>query len=396
MSDQPVIEATAAAPEAAPAVAACPITDDFLPPNMKKHVDPKAPVPLRMMAAKGLVPLQPADLLGVLFMLSYDADPGVRETCAKTAAALADRQVSSAFRDEGVKAPVLGWFLEQFASKDAYAEMLILNATTPDEAVAKIASSCSKRTAEIIGNNQLRFLRHDNILRELAKNPEAQGALIDGVCDFAVRSGMNLPDVPQVKAARIRLFGPDVEAKPPPDPGPTADQLMQELDAAEKEKIAKGGSAVTPLDEGKRLTLAQKIMKMSISEKIKLATMGNKEARSILIRESNKLVATAVIRSPRITDGEVLSQAQNKAVQEDVLRIIYGNREWLRVYSIKMALVKNPKVPTAITMKLLNTLQESDIKSLAKDKNVPGAIQLFAKKMIEKKEEKEKGKAEKE
>ncbi len=368
----------------APGPAGCPIDAEFLPPNMRKHVDPAAPVPLRMMAAKGLVPLSPSDMLGALFMLTFDADPGVQETAAKTAAGLPDRIVASGFRDEQVPPPALGWFLELFGAKEMYAEMLILNGNTPDEAVARIAAGCSQKTAELIGQNQLRVLRHDNIIRELAKNPQAQGALIDGVCDFAVRSGMNLPDVQHMLDARVRLFGPEVAAAPPVEAGPTADDVMKEFGMGEE-----GGAA--PMEEGKKLTLAQKIMRMNVAEKIKLATKGNKEARGILIRDANKLVSTATIRSPRITDGEVLSQSQNKICSDDVLRVIYNNREWLRVYSIKMALVKNPKVPQAVAMRLLNQLHEMDVKNLARDKNVPGTVQMMAKKMVQKKEEKMKG-----
>ncbi len=360
----------------------CPITADFLPENMKKHVDPKAPVPLRMMAAKAFIPLNPADMLSVLFILSYDPEASVREQVLKTASALQDRTASSGFRDEEVHPPVLGWFTRLYANNDVYAEMLVLNGATPDDAIAAIAENCSKRTAEVIGQNQLRILRHDGILRSLSRNPNAVGALIDGICDFAVRSGLILDDVPQMMEAKVRLFGPQAATQPPPQQGPTADQLMQEFgmpDAAEADEAA------PPMEETKKLSLSKRIMSMNVSEKIKLATKGNKEARGILIRDSNKLVSVAVIRSPRITDGEVLTQAQSKTCIDDVLRVIYSNREWLRKYAIKLALVKNPKVPQGVSMRLMTTLHEHDVKGLAKDKNVPGSVQMLAKKQMEKK-----------
>jgi hypothetical protein len=365
---------------AAPVPAAppgCPFNAEFLPPNMRKHVDPAAPVPLRMMAAKGLVPLNPSDMLGALYMLTFDAEQGVRDTAAKTAAGLPDRILGSALRDENVQAPVLGWFLGLLKGKDTYAEFLVLNATTPDEAVAEVARDCSAKVAEIIGQNQLRILRHENIIRNLCTNPNVGQALIDSVCDFAVRSGLVMADVPQMQEARVRLFGPQAAAAPP-DPGPTAEQLLEDF-----KEVAEESSA--PMEEGKRLNLTQRIMKMSIAEKIKLATLGNKEARSLLIRDSNKLVSTAVIRSPRITDGEVLSIATNRAANEEVLRILYNNREWTKQQKIKLALVKNPKVPLTVVMKFLNTLRDSELKDLAKDRNVPSGVAAFAKKMIEKK-----------
>jgi hypothetical protein len=356
---------------------------------MRKHVDPAAPVPLRMMAAKALVPLAPSDMLGALFMLTFDADAAVRETAAKSAAALPDR-FSAGLRDEGVAAPVLGWFLSLLYTKDALAEMLVLNPTTPDEAVAEVARHCSPKIAEIIGQNQLRILRSENIIRGLCTNPNASPALIDNVCDFAVRSGMAVMDVPQMQAARVRVLGPSAA---PPEPGPTAEEILAELaDVTPKaatgpEEGKEGEDPTAAIPEAKKLSLTQRIMKMSIAQKIKLATLGNKEARSFLIRDTNKLVCTAVIRSPRITDGEVLSCATNKAVNEEVLRIIYNSREFTKNYKIKMALLKNPKLPLAVGMKFLGTLRENDLKDLSRDKNVPSGLQSVAKKMVEKKNE---------
>ncbi len=94
---------------------------------------------------------------------------------------------------------MLGWFLDRLARQDVYAEMLVLNASTPDDAVARAASHCSARTAEIISQNQLRLLRHEDVVRQLCLNPSCGPALIDSVCDFCVRSGLLLADVPQMR-----------------------------------------------------------------------------------------------------------------------------------------------------------------------------------------------------
>ncbi len=364
------------------AASGCPIDDGFLPQNMKKHVDPKAPAALRMMAAKGLVPLSSSDMVGVLFILTFDPEFSVREAAALSSSKLTDRIAASAFRDEGLQPAVLGYFLKVFGlTHEVYAEMLILNSSTPDEAVAAVAASCSKRTAETIGQNQLRLLRHDDLIRQLALNPLTQGALIDGVCDFAVRSGLVLTDVSQMQAARVRIFGPEVLEKPV-DLGPTAEEVMEECSVRHESAV--------PMEQERKMTLSQRVQKMNIAEKIKLATKGNKEARTLLIRDSNRLVCVAVIRSPRLTDAEVLTQSQSRIASDDVLRVIYANREWTRQYPIKLALVKNPKVPQAVSMRLLAQLHESDVKNLARDKNVPGTIQMLAKKMLSKKDDKKK------
>jgi hypothetical protein len=377
MSEDAAVAPPAAPPSEPPVPEVCPVTADFLPPNLHKHVDPKAPVPLRMMAAKSLVPLSPSDMAATLFMLTYDPDPNVRQTARKTAVGLPDRMLASALRDEGLQPPVLGFFLRILADKDVYAEMLVLNGTTPDDAVAQIGATCSARLVEMIAQNQLRVLRHGDILRRLVGNPNASRSVIDSVCDFAVRSGLDLPDVAELKEARIRLFGPEA-AQHPPERGPTADEILAEF----KEL---GDESASPMEEGKRLTLTQRIMKMSIAEKIKLATLGNKEARGILLRDSNKLVAVAAIRSPRITEGEVMMMAANRSVNDDVLRVIYNNREWTKDYRVKLGLVKNPKTPMALSMRFLVTLRETDVKEIARDRNVPSGIMQQAKKMIDKK-----------
>ena len=336
-------------------------------------------MPLRMMAAKGLVPLQPNDMVGALFMLTFDPDASVRDTAVKTAMGLQERVLGTALRDEKVAAPALGFMLDLHWSNDTSAELLILNDSTPDDSVARVARNCNVRTGELIANNQLRLLRHEDIVRQLSLNPQLPKSLIDLVCDFCVRSGLVLADVPAMSEARVRIYGAQAAEKPP-DPGPTAEQVLSVF----KEEVT--SEDAPPLEEKRKMNLTQLISKMNIAEKIKLATRGNKEARGILIRDSNKLVCTATIRSPRITDGEVLLQAASKTAHEDVLRIIFSDRDWTKEYRIRMALVKNPKVPQAIAMRMMTTLRESDLKGLAKDKMVPQVVQQLAKKMTAPKE----------
>ena len=115
---------------------ACPLPLDVLPATFQKHVDPKAPAPLRMMGAKALVPMGPKDMATALFMLTFDADANVRETAAKSAAGLPDRMLSVALRDETADPRVLDYYVSALGSKLEYLEMLVLNPSTPDEAPA--------------------------------------------------------------------------------------------------------------------------------------------------------------------------------------------------------------------------------------------------------------------
>src|SRR5919197_6147083 len=145
------------------AEAACPLPLDILPSTFQKHVDPKAPAPLRMMGAKALVPMGPKDMATALYMLTFDADAGVRDTAAKNAAALPDRILAVALRDESADPRVLDYYVSALSTKPDYLEMLVLNPSTPDEAVARVAALAQEKLLEIIAQNQLRILRHDAI-----------------------------------------------------------------------------------------------------------------------------------------------------------------------------------------------------------------------------------------
>lgn len=373
----------------------CPLPIEVLPKPLQKHVDAKAPIPLRTMGAKGLVPaVAPIDLCTLLFMLSFDADEGVRETAAKTAAGLPDKIWGVALRSEGIKGAVLDWLASRFEGKEPALELVLLNAATPDETIARLAPVVPQKLTEIVRQNELRLLRHDDIIRGLCRNPNALQSSIDGACDFCVRNGLTLLDVPQLVAAHVRIHGVDPTAKPP-EPVETAQGLIAEYGEVLAAETGEGDAAAqaTAEEEQKKLTINQRIMKMSVSEKIKLATLGNKEARTLLLRDSNKLVCMAAATSPRITDGEILGLSNSRTVNSDVLRYIYSNREFLKTYAIKISLVKNPKVPLPTALKMMFTLQEKDIKELARDRNVPQTIQSQAKAYMMKKEAASKGTA---
>jgi hypothetical protein len=379
-------------------MADCPLPLDVLPKPLQKHADPKAPAPLRMMGAKGLVPaVAAADLSTLLYMLSFDDDAGIRDTAVKTAAGLPDKIWGVALRADGADGRVLDWLADRFATKDAALELVLLNPATLDETIARLAPIVPQRLAEIVRQNELRLLRHDEILRGLCRNPNVLASTVDGACDFCVRNGMTLLDVPQSVEAHKRVHGVDPTAGPP-EPVETAAALMaeyrQELaQEPQGDAAAPAPAAETPEEEQKKLTITQRIMKMSVSEKIKLATLGNKEARTLLLRDSNKLVCMAAATSPRITDGEILGIANSRTANADVLRHIYSNREFLKTYAVKISLVKNPKVPLPTALKMLYTLQEKDIKELARDRNVPQTIQSQAKAWLMKKEQAAKGPA---
>ena len=127
-----------------------------------------------------------------------------------------------------------------------------------------------------------------------------------------------------------------------------------------------------------RASLFQKIQSMTVAEKIDLARNAPKEARTLLLRDSNKLVQIAVITSPKITESEIIAIANNKQVSDEVLREIAMNREWLRNYQVRLALVNNPKTPLSIAMAQIPYINQRDLSMLAKSRAIPRPIIVAA------------------
>jgi hypothetical protein len=121
---------------------------------------------------------------------------------------------------------------------------------------------------------------------------------------------------------------------------------------------------------------------LGVGDKIKLALTGDKEWRSILIKDSNKQVSGAVIKNPRITDGEVLTILKSALQNDEILRVICGNKEWLKNHQIRKALVENNRTPLQTALRLIGTLGDKDLAMLAKSKNVSSVIATQARRQL--------------
>ena len=119
---------------------------------------------------------------------------------------------------------------------------------------------------------------------------------------------------------------------------------------------------------------------MSVLEKMKAAMRGTREERAILVRDPNRLVAAAVLSSPKLTGQEVEAIAKMANVGEDVLRVIGTNRQWTKSYGVVAGLVRNPKTPVAIALNLLPRVHDRDVKMLALDRNIPEPVRMAARK----------------
>lgn len=131
-----------------------------------------------------------------------------------------------------------------------------------------------------------------------------------------------------------------------------------------------------------RETATQRLAKMGFTQRLKAASKGTREMRAILIRDPNKMIAAAVLSSPKLSEPEVEGFARMANLSDEVLRVIGSNRAWMKNYKILLGLVKNPKTPVAMSMNMMARLNDRDLTQLSVDRNVPEPLRVAARKRI--------------
>ena len=159
------------------------------------------------------------------------------------------------------------------------------------------------------------------------------------------------------------------------------DDLVRKIEAGEDGVAVPGPLLEEPAPPAARSLYAQ-IMTMAIAQKIKLALRGNQDARVILVRDSNKLIRRFVLMNPRIGENEIIAIVRNKSADDELLRMITERRDWMRLYRVRLGLATNPKAQLPVALRLLGTLDERDVRQIAKSKNVPQAVAAHARRIL--------------
>ncbi len=286
-----------------------------------------APLNIRRKGAEGGLPVPLEEKIEILVLLADDQDPEVR----RSALASLDR-----------------WDAQQIAR-------VVSAPLTPSQVI----DFCATRLAP----------RREDILEAVLANPALPDALND---QFLVRVAA---------AAEPPLETESPAMTPGSEAGPRAGTSAHPSESSDQNLAEQTGEAK------ERETLLQKISRMSTVQKIKAALTGNQGTRLVLIRDANKVVARAVLQSPKLSEGEIEAFASMKNVSEEVLRLIALNRGFMKNYGVMHALVNNPRSPIDVTLPLLNRLNDRDLKGLMLNRNVPDVIRSMATKMVKQKEE---------
>jgi hypothetical protein len=378
-----------------------------------------APASARSAAARGLLPLPQVDLLEVLVHLTTDSDAAVVQAAQETLASQTASDLLEVAKAETVAPAVLA-YLATLATADAEVhEAVASHAQTPDDAIAALAGITPNASLlELITLNQQRLIRAPQIIdavlanparsseaerratetrreffekergaRQIASELRAQGN--SAAAEFFESAELSLPghelsiDDAWVIAQHIEVSDVDV------DDSWLAREFMEEMLVESPEKTAANAQAVLNAErlEGEispdRVSMIRRIMFMTVKDRVKLAMKGDREARGILIRDSNKVVATGVIYNPRITEQEIENISAMRTVSDEVLRLIGLNRAWARSYPIIHNLARNPRTPMATAIQILPRIRAKDLKSISENRNVSEAVRRQAYRLSE-------------
>jgi hypothetical protein len=371
-----------------------------------------APQPARLAAARGLLPLPQNELLEVLVALQRSGDAEIAEAATATLDSQTKEDLLIAAKAEDTVPAVLGYLATFPNSTREVREAVILNTQTPDNAIAAVASETTDGSLlELIATNQQRLVRFPDIINAILGNSvrtfEAERRALETRREFfekergaqqiadelrargntaaaeffetAESAGeMSLEDA-WILAQHIEVA--DAELDDSWLPSERFEELVTESieeTAANFQRIVDSERLEGGDLSADRVSLIRRVMFMNVRDRIKLAMKGDREARSILIHDSNRIVSTAVINNPRITDHEVENIASMRTVSDEVLRTIGLNRAWARSYPIIHNLVRNPRAPIATVIGILPRIYTRDLKNLGQNRNVSDAVRRQA------------------
>jgi hypothetical protein len=355
-----------------------PVPLEDVPERLRRFVDPNGPAPARTMAARGMVPVKGGDLVVLLAQLTADRDEAVAKTAGSTLEDLPEGVLLPAC-DEKLPSAVLHELAIRFSTNDEVLARLAANRAVADATIAKISAHCAERVGEIISINQQRLLGAPEIIEALYKNRNTRMSTADRLIELAARHDLELSGIPMYAELKREVLG-QLIPEPSEEPLPADDAFSQALEHdSEEDAVERDDIEGTEETKEEFVPLQNKIRNMNTGEKIRMALLGNAAARSILVRDPNRVVAMAAISSPTMSENEAKNAAQSREVSEDVLRYIGRKREWLRSYEIKRHLCNNPKTPLALSMTFLAHLRRNDLRALSRSRGIPSPLKQAAK-----------------
>lgn len=149
--------------------------------------------------------------------------------------------------------------------------------------------------------------------------------------------------------------------------------------------VAPAGTGLTqerPIGGGERSSIAARVARLSVPEKVELAVKGNREVRRILSQDASSMVARAVTGSPKLTEDDIISYAATSLTHEDVLRFIADNQQWTANRQVVSALVQNPRTPPPAAIRFLKSFQTNELRVLSQNRSLSAVVRQEAKRLL--------------
>jgi hypothetical protein len=311
--------------------------------------------------------------------LVKDPDEGVRAAADKSLSSFPAAELQPILKSRDTPPGVLSWAVTH-RSEHELREVALQNTSLPDETIEALAPVLTQALAELVVINQARLLRRTSLLVALESNAGLNNDQKRRLRELreSFRIGEAEPAPPPVAAPdpKAQEAAPEPEPEPEPEVAPLGDVFMTEDEAlvrylSDEER-----------QQTEKVSAVQKIYRLNTAEKLITALKGSREERAILIRDPNRLVATAVLGSPRLTEPEIEAISAMKGVSDEILRKIGHHREWTKRYAVCKNLVCNPRTPIGIALTLVPRLSPRDIKGLSVDRNVPEPVRKQAQKFV--------------
>ena len=375
---------------------------EVVPEALRGRIGPDGPQQLKMSVARAMLPMPPDHLIAVLGYLAYDSDKEIAEAARASVSDVPENFLRQTLESPETHASLLDHY-GRLIDDEELVKLVLLNASTPDEVIRLQAGRLKNPgLLDLVAQNQVRLIRCPAIVEALYYNPETRMGAIARAVESVARAGVSMAHIPGFREVEASILGEELlkeryAEEDSRDRG-ERDELLDGLADDEFHRLLREASIeqedlgeIREDAEDERKPLWSAIADMTVAQKVRLALTGNASARRYLVRDPKRVVSSAVLRAPGLTDKEIVSFSGQKALPEDVIRTIAQNREWTRHYQVKMNLIRNPKTPPQQSMWFIKSLLPSDLKSVAKDRDVPGVVKKTARRMLQQKQKKQMG-----
>lgn len=317
---------------------------------------------LQRLAAEGLLPIPPDELIPLQVTFAAGADPELAKAARSSLDELPARRMADVVAS-GAPPAVLRWLATERREPDLM-EAILQRRDVPRDLLASMASGLPARLQELLLVRQDAIVEHPEILESLETNPN--------LSSYARR---------RIAEYREHLIRTEEEEEDLREGEPTEAEVQAAIAEARDLDLPADREGPVEVEQSTGLSEAQlRTLPVPVRQKLGRTTR-SKSLRGVLIRDPNPQVALTALGSAALSDGDVEKLASSRSVVSEVLEEIGRRRDWVNKYKIVVALVHNPRTPAGLAVRLVPRISVRELGMLARDHNVPSAVRSTAQRL---------------